>query len=121
MWDLTRWLGTAPRKASAARTATVERLMPARTCGKYEPLHKYLNDRYATVVVLTLSEIEDILGFALPAGARTDRAWWTVPSPDTPAGPYADAWKSASRTATPNLVTRAVVFERVALLNHPPH
>ena len=115
MWDWAKWFGTASLiKPSAARTTTIERLMPARTCGKYEPLHKYLNDRYATVVVLTLSEIEDILGFALPAPARTDRAWWTVADADTPAGPYADAWKSASRTAMPNLVTRAVVFERVA-------
>ena len=111
MLNWTRWFRTAP-KAMLATTATVERLLPNRTCGKYEPLYKYLENRYATVVVLTLSEIEDILGFALPAGAWTDRAWWTASDPGTPAGAHADAWKSARRTAMPNLVARAVVFER---------
>jgi len=115
MLNWTRWFRTAPPKQpSAAKTATVKRLLPTRACGKYEPLYKYLEERYATMVVLTLSEIEDILGFALPARARTDGAWWTVPDADTSAGAYAAAWKSASRTAMPNLVARAVVFERVA-------
>ena len=115
MVNWTRWFRTAlPIKPAVATTAAVERLLPIRACGKYEPLYKYLENRYATVVVLTLSEIEDILGFVLPAGARTDHAWWTVSDPDTAAGAYTEAWKSARRTAKPNLVARAVVFERVA-------
>jgi hypothetical protein len=107
------WFRPALIKPSTVSIATVERSLPIRACGKYEPLYKYLENRYATIVVLTLSEIEDILGFTLPAAARTDRAWWTLSDPDTPTGAYADAWKSASRTAVPNLVARAVVFERV--------
>jgi hypothetical protein len=86
----------------------------ARAGGKFQPLYKYLEDRYATTVVLKVSEIEDILGFALPAQARTDRAWWTVADPSTPAGPYADAWKAARRTAVPNLLAHTVVFERMS-------
>ena len=31
---------------------------PARQCGVYQPLYKYLENRYATTVVLKLSEIE---------------------------------------------------------------
>ena len=114
MLNWTRWFRTALLiKPTVATTATVERLLPIRVCGNYEPLYKYLENRYATVVVLTLAEIEDILGFALPAAARTDHAWWTVSDPGRAAA-YADAWKSASRTAMPNLVAGAVVFERVA-------
>ena len=114
MLNWTRWFRTAPLiKSSAVRMATVERLLPTRVCGEYEPLYTYLENRYATIVVLTISEIEDILGFALPAGARTERAWWTGADQGTPAGAYADAWKSANRTAMPNLMARAVIFERV--------
>ena len=114
MLNWTRWFGTAAFiKPSAVRNATIERLVPTRACGKFEPLYKYLEDRYATVVVLTFSEIEDILGFGLPARARTDRAWWTIADPDTHTGRYADAWKLANRTAAPNLAARSVVFERV--------
>ena len=120
MLDWTRWFRTSalikPTPTRALTIASVERPRPIPSCGKYQPLYKYLDDRYATIVVLTFSEIEDILGFALPAAARTDRVWWTVPDADTPAGAYAAAWKSASRTAVPNLVARAVVFERVASL-----
>ena len=38
--------------------------------GEYRLLFKYLRDRYANRVVLTFSEIEDLLGFELPEGAR---------------------------------------------------
>jgi hypothetical protein len=114
------WFGTAPgANPSTVRNAAVQRPEPHSVGGKYRPLYTYLENRYATTVVLTLSEIEDLLGFALPAGARTDGAWWTVGDPNTAAGAYADAWKSASRTAVPNLVARAVVFERVTHSSRP--
>ena len=80
-------------------------------CGKYQPLHKYLKGRFATVVVLKMSEIEDLLGFSLPAHARADREWWTVADPHTPEGDYSRAWTRASRTAEPNLTAGTVVFE----------
>jgi len=100
-------------RPAAAKAAPPER-QPARISGKYQSLHKYLDNRYATTVVLTLTEIEDILGFALPAAARTDRAWWTVADRNTAEGGYSDAWTVASRTAVPNLPARTVVFERAA-------
>ena len=87
---------------------------PPPRCGVYQPLYKYLENRYATRVVLRLSEIEDILGFALPPSARTDQAWWTCADPTTPAGAYGRAWTSASRTAVPNFAARTVIFERRA-------
>ena len=44
--------------------------------GQYRPLHKYLDDRFADTVVLTFSQIEDILGFTLPDAARVEQEWW---------------------------------------------
>jgi len=110
----TSWFRMArPAKPAMVSVAPVER-QPTCACGKFQPLHKYLDDRHATIVVLKVSEIEDILGFALPVQARTDSVWWTVADPNTPTGPYADAWKSAGRTAVPNLLAHTVVFERMS-------
>lgn len=81
-------------------------------CGKYQPLHKYLKGRFASTVVLKISEVEDLLGFSLPAHARADREWWTVADPHTSEGDYSRAWTRASRTAEPNLIAGTVVFEQ---------
>jgi hypothetical protein len=78
----------------------------------YAALHGYLKGRYADMVVLTFSEIEDLLGFALPDRARTDPEWWSNGG-DHPS-PQSLTWVKASRRATPNLVARTVAFERVA-------
>jgi hypothetical protein len=79
--------------------------------GQYLPLHLYLLHRYADRVVLTFSEIEDLLGFALPNQARLDPGWWAVGS-SIEGPPRSDTWVLANRTATPNLLARSVVFER---------
>jgi hypothetical protein len=86
---------------------------PAAT-GKYVALYNYLDCRYATTVVLTFAEIEDLLGFALPDLARAQREWWTNPAPGAAASTYSESWTLASRTATPNLLARTVVFERAS-------
>lgn len=109
MWKrTTRLASIAPDKSSSEATERRSRVVN----GQCAPLHRYLEHRYADVVVLTFGQIEDLLGFALPALARIDRAWWT-PRP-TPVGgrPFSDAWTLAGRTATPNLLARNVVFER---------
>lgn len=82
------------------------------TSGQYQFFYKYLQERYATTVVLTFRQIEDLLGFALPAAARTDPGWWTNAAEET-AG-CSDAWRLAHRTAKPNLLAQYVVFERIA-------
>jgi hypothetical protein len=77
------------------------------------PFHKYLAERYADTVVLTFAEIEDLIGFALPARARLSADWWTAPEPSGVArSRYMDAWIQAHRTARPNLQARTVAFER---------
>jgi hypothetical protein len=77
--------------------------------GKYRFLFKYLDERYANTVVLTFGQIEDLLGFALPAPARTDPGWWV----DAIDASCAEVWRLAHRAATPNLQAGHVIFERI--------
>ena len=82
--------------------------------GQYLLLYRYLENRYASTVVLTFAEIEDLLGFALPDQARLHQEWWTAAETNVHGPNYSDSWILASRTAVPNLVARTVVFERAA-------
>ena len=81
--------------------------------GKYGVLYRYLEHRYADVVVMTFAQIEDLLGFSLPQRARTYQAWWTLGA-NVEGAPHADAWTLAGRTALPNLQSRTVTFTRTA-------
>ena len=76
---------------------------------EYLPLHTYLRDRYANTVVLTFLEIEDLLGFSLPAVARLQQEWWA--DGETPSG-QSRSWNQARRTVTANLRSQTAVFER---------
>ena len=80
--------------------------------GKHAALYEYLEHRYADVVVLTLAQIEDLLGFALPDSARSRQEWWTLPDAHGDTSTCSEAWISAGRTARPNLLARTVAFER---------
>ena len=90
-------------------------VVPARddraNAGEYQLLYKYLRDRFANRLVLTFGEIEDLLGFSLPAPARIELRWWS--SPVGPRSVQSKAWMLADRTATVNLMAQCVVFERV--------
>jgi hypothetical protein len=81
---------------------------------EYRPLHTYLSERFADVVVLKLAEIEDLLGFTLPHPARLQREWWTAPDADAEPSAQSRAWTAAHRTASPNLQAETVRFERVS-------
>jgi hypothetical protein len=83
--------------------------------GIYGPLYQYLEHRYADTVVLTFRQMEDLLGFALPAPARTDSAWWTYRDGEGAESPHhSEAWRLAHRAAKPNLPAGNVLFERIA-------
>jgi hypothetical protein len=76
---------------------------------EYRALYAYLEHRYAAVVVLTFEQIEALLGFALPALARTEREWWTdILNTQR----HSAAWTRAGRTAAPNLGAETTTFER---------
>jgi hypothetical protein len=79
---------------------------------EYQALHKYLQDRFADRIVLTFGEIEDLVGFPLPAEARQDATWWVSADPSAPRSPVADAWTLASRTAVVNMASQSIAFER---------
>jgi hypothetical protein len=108
------WIKRRGRSAGEQREPNAERAKPSvrAMSGKYLLLHRYLRDRYATTVVLTFAEIEDVLGFALPHRARLEREWWTDGRTTDADTNYADSWILASRTATPNLLAGTVAFER---------
>ena len=80
--------------------------------GQYQGLYTYLHERFANRLVLTFSEIEDLLGFSLPEEARRDLAWWRPSETTAVAATQSNAWALAGRTATVNLSARCVVFER---------
>ena len=69
---------------------------------------------YVRGYAMTTAEIEDLLGFPLPDQARLHQEWWTNAAKDVAGPNYSDSWILASRTATPNLMARTVVFERAA-------
>ena len=87
-------------------------LPPLAVSDEYLSLHKYLANRYAQTVVLTFAQIQDLLGFTLPALARVQREWWATADADGTPSPQSLSWTEASRTATPNLLAQTVVFER---------
>lgn len=81
--------------------------------GKYLSFYTYLDRRYADAVVLTFAEIESLLGFSLPDGARSSEGWWTIPDSAAARPRFSDSWILANRTARPNLLARTVAFDRV--------
>lgn len=44
---------------------------------KYEPLQSFLTSQPKSPLRLKIKEVEDILGFRLPASARLYAAWWS--------------------------------------------
>jgi hypothetical protein len=88
----------------------MERRAP-RVPAEYLSLYTYLENRHASIVVLTFEQMEALMGSALPATASTERTWWTDTAVRT--NPHSEAWAKAGRTATPNFSARTVTFERL--------
>ena len=86
------WLNKTRQKSAGAMKA-----------GKYQLLYQYLEKRFANTVVLTFTQIEDLLGFALPESAQVDQQWWANDDHDGQRDAQSRSWTLASRTATPNL------------------
>lgn len=113
MWRwLTRW-GTVRIEKVEFDLAVAERPTEV-VSGTYDSLYKYLENRYADVTVLTFSQIEDLLGCALPPLARTSLEWWTLGRTNVPGSVHSNAWTLAGRTARANLQAATVAFERIA-------
>ena len=100
------------RGTSAPQEPRLPRPRAVRAPSEYGLLQTYLEDRYASMVVLTFGQIEDLLGFALPDLASSDRAWWATSDTPSEQTSQSKAWTLAGRSASPNLVARTVAFER---------
>jgi hypothetical protein len=108
---LRRWV-VRNRPAGPAVAAKLGWAEAVPIAGLYGPLHVYLRDRYANEVVLTLTEMEDILGFALPPSAHHDPHWWANDDRPLTTETQSRPWILADRIATPHLAAHIVSFER---------
>ena len=79
--------------------------------GTYKSLYQYLDDRRERGGPDVRSNRRP-LGFTLPDSARVHQEWWANKDPNDIPPPHSRSWTLASRTATPNLQARTVVFER---------
>ena len=108
-----RWVRSRQPEPEVRRAPEPTQPARRRMSAEYLALHTYLENRYAATVVLTLEQIEALLGFPLPSIARSDASWWTAATSMTDVR-YQDAWKLAGRSAVPNLPARTVIFERAS-------
>ena len=108
-WVLTCWGRTAREGERTPPIGAIQRPTAA-VPAEWLSLYTYLDQRYASTVVLTFSQMEALLGRALPEAARTEREWWTDRA--SRAGRCSNAWTAARRAATPNLLAGTVAFER---------
>lgn len=79
--------------------------------GKYDPLALYLENQRAEIWDARFSEIERILGFALPRSAHDYPAWWAN---QHPGHSQTQGWRSAGwETCHVDLAAKKVRFRRV--------
>ena len=86
-----RWLAN---DYSPQGPQTGQREGTARPRSKYNPLYDHLVSANDDVVSLSFEEIEDILGFDLPASAHLYQAWWANEREGTHS--HARSWLDAS-------------------------
>ena len=70
-WVGMRWARPAPVSERATPMFPMELSRPL-VPGEYLALYTYLENRYASTIVLTFEQMEALLGFALPASAGTE-------------------------------------------------
>lgn len=98
------------RESSVAYRGRLVRQAAAR--GKYAPLYRYLSVRSGALWRASFSEIEAILGFALPDSARLYRPWWANQKQGG-GHSHALAWQAAGwKTREVDLEAEALVFAR---------
>lgn len=86
--------------------------------GKYEPLESFLSSFVGSRWRATFAEVEQILGFKLPASAYKHAAWW---SNDATGHSHARAWlKAGWRTEEVDLAGRKVTFRHTEQAPQPP-
>jgi hypothetical protein len=77
---------------------------------KYHPLSERLRAETGPEWSASFPEVEAVLGFPLPKGARAGRAWWTRVE-----GPHARAWMDLGFEAQVDLARNLVTFRRATI------
>ncbi len=80
---------------------------------KYDPLAKFLGDSARTegTAILSFTQIEDLMGKALPMSARRHRSWWGNDSYHV----QSVAWQAAGwRVFKVDMAHRVVTFIRAS-------
>ena len=98
------------RKPDSLAQAQSKALFAAGSFGKYAPLFRYLRSQTADRIVMTMAEMETVLGFKLPGSAYKYPMWYN------PNGhPHCQAWLLAGYTvedAAECIKTETVTFIR---------
>jgi hypothetical protein len=84
--------------------------------GKYDPLSARLAGHDGGEWRASFAEIEAVLGFPLPKGARTGKTWWK----NDPAAPHSRTWTDAGwEAADVDPTAGTVTFRRTAAAAEP--
>lgn len=76
---------------------------------KYKGLSEYLYENWEKRIVLSYAQLEDILGFALPASAHTlPQSYWA----NTEYHSFAKSWLKLGYKAKVDAENKKVIFER---------
>jgi len=78
---------------------------------KYDPLQRYLRRQSSAEVVLTFSEIENLLTTLLPRSSRR-REWWANESLDDTTSVQCRPWMRAGYMAFPEVDREQVLFRK---------
>lgn len=86
---------------------------------KYQPLSDHLTGRSEDQWQASFAELEEVLGFPLPKGARSQRVWW---SDDKDAEkPHKRAWQGAGwRVGHVDPAAETVTFHRIGAEEQGP-
>ena len=83
---------------------------------KYQPLENYLKNIKHDQIDIKFAEIEQLLGFHLPASSRDHRAWWSNNSSNNV---MTHAWVNAGFvTESVDMASEKLVFKRVNKHTH---
>ena len=78
---------------------------------KYDPLNRYLRRQSAAELILTFSEIENLLTALLP-GSASRREWWANEASVASMHVQCRAWIQAGYDAFPEISRERVTFRR---------
>jgi hypothetical protein len=82
--------------------------------GKYDSLRDRLMAFRSPSVMMSFTEIEAILGAALPPSARSHREWWANETNPATRHVHCRSWQLAGYSAFPDMGAELVTFRRSA-------